>query len=239
MTTTKPDRNQARASYWDAKIRRWAESCYTRQRGDMMSRLRRSIDARKEEAKHLLRERLRPGFTLLDLGCGAGQFAIEAVRECGAARAIGRDFSAEAIRMAERLRDEAGLAPKQVRFEVAGAEAPIPADVDVVTGLGLLDWLDPDQIDALFARLRGRKIIMSFSEQDGSVAEIVHRVYLVWRLRVMRRGVRAYHHKRAFMLELAARHGLGAVEIAASPSMRFGRLLHNLPPPASESQARQ
>ena len=59
---------QARAAYWDAKIRKWAQTSYAACREDLMSKVRRSIDARKDEAKKILLARLRPGFTLLDLG---------------------------------------------------------------------------------------------------------------------------------------------------------------------------
>lgn len=219
---------QARAAYWDAKIRKWAQTSYAACREDLMSKVRRSIDARKDEAKKILLARLRPGFTLLDLGCGAGQFVMEVVRDCGATWGIGRDFSAEAVRMAGELRDAAGLAPAQARYEVGDVSAPFPPDVEVITGLGLLDWLDADQIDALFARVKGKRFLFSYSEQDGSFDEIVHRIYLVWRLRVLGRGVRAYHHRRSFILGLVEKHGLGPVEIVSAKSMRFGRLIHNL-----------
>jgi len=222
------DSKQARAAYWDAKIRKWAQTSYTAARADLMSKVRRSIDARKDEAKKVLKAHLDPGYTVLDLGCGAGQFAIETVRDCGAARAIGRDFSAEAIHMANELRDAAGLSSDQTRFEVADVAAPFPDEADVVTGLGLLDWLEAEQIDALFGRLGTRRFLLSFSDQDNSFDEIVHRVYLVWRLRVLGRGVRAYHHRRQFILDLAEKHGLGPVEIVSAKSMRFGRLIHNL-----------
>ncbi len=222
------DPRNVRAAYWDAKIRRWAQTSYTERRADVMSKVRRSIDARKDEAKKLLQRRLPPGYSMLDLGCGAGHFVLEAVQECGAARAIGRDFSPEAVRLANELRDAAGIAPERARFEVADVATPFPEGIGVVAGLGLLDWLDEPQIDALFARLRGRRFLLSFSEKDYSFDEIVHRVYLVWRLRALGGGVRAYHHRRRFILGLVDKHGLGPVEIVAAKSMRFGRLLHNL-----------
>ena len=130
--------------------------------------------------------------------------------------------------MAGEIRDAGGISPEAAQFETADIAAPFPPETTLVTGLGLLDWLEPDQIDDLFSRLKGRRFILSFSEQDKSLDEIVHRIYLVWRLRFFGKGVRAYHHKRRFILDLARRHDLGEVEIHSAPSMRFGRLLHNL-----------
>lgn len=215
------------AAYWDKKIRRWAASSYAARRADPMAKLRTSIDARKEEAKRLLRAHLAPGYRLLDLGCGSGHFVIEALRECGAGFARGHDFSPAAIELARTLAGELGLGLEKVRFEVAPIEAPLP-EADVVTGLGLLDWLEGGQIEDLFARLRGRRFVFSYSEQDGSFAEWVHRAYLVWRLRWFGGGVRAYHHTRQFILERIEKNGLGPVEIVSSRGMRFGRLVHNL-----------
>jgi SAM-dependent methyltransferase len=223
---TDPTGNR-RASYWDAKIRRWAASSYTATRDDLMSRVRRSIDARKEMAKKILKDRLHPGYTLADLGCGAGQFVLEAVRDCGARSGLGLDFSPEAIHMAEELRNDAGLTPDQAQFRVADVGEPLP-EADLATGLGLLDWLEPDQIDALFSQLKGRRFLLSYSEKDWSPDELIHRVYLVWRLALFGKGVRAYHHSRKFILDLATKHRLGRVEIVSAPAMRFGRLMHNL-----------
>lgn len=218
---------EPRASYWNAKIRKWAGSSYTKERGDVMSRLRSSIDARKDEAKKILRQYAGDGYTLLDLGCGAGQFVIEAVKDCGAARAVGVDFSSEAIGFANELRDDAGLAPEQAAFQTARTGDPWP-EAQIVTGLGLLDWLDEKQIEELFSRLAGKKFLLSYSEQDNSFDEIVHRFYLVYRLKFFGKGVRAYHHRRGFILGLVEKYQLGPVEIVSAPGMRFGRLVHNL-----------
>jgi SAM-dependent methyltransferase len=216
-----------RAKYWDNKIRRWAESSYDEDRDDTMAKLRTSIDARKNEAMKLLDKHYDDTFSLLDLGCGAGQFVIEVAKRGWLSFGHGWDFAEDGIKFADELRDAEGLPPEEVQFKVAGVDEEWP-DVDVITGLGLLDWLDEDQIDDLFSRLKGRKFIFSFSEQDNSLAEIVHRVYLVWRLKLRKDNVRAYHHKRQFFFDLAKKYDLGELHVHEAKEMRFGRLLHNL-----------
>lgn len=216
-----------RAAYWDRRIRSWSQSSYSADRQDLMSRARKSIDARKEQTKLLLRRHMQPGFTLVDLGCGAGQLAIDAVRELGASHAVGRDFSSEAIRVAEENRIAFGVG-KAVAFEVADTNLALPP-ADVVTGLGLLDWLSDSEIDGLFLSLKGRRFVLSYSEQDNSPAELVHRAWLVWRLAITRSPARARHHTRRFIFGLVEKHGISGVEQVAHPSMRFGRLIHNLP----------
>lgn len=70
--------------------------------------------------------------TVLDVGCGIGDLAIEAVRR-GAARAFGVELSAKAVDEARRLAAERGVADR-TSFEVGdGAEIRLPsADVVVL-----------------------------------------------------------------------------------------------------------
>jgi len=72
------------------------------------------------------------GQTVLDIGCGIGDLAIEAVRR-GAARAFGVELSAKAVDEARRLAAERGVADR-TSFQVGdGAEINLPkADVVVL-----------------------------------------------------------------------------------------------------------
>ena len=70
--------------------------------------------------------------TVLDVGCGIGDLAIEAVRQ-GAARAFGVELSAKAVDEARRLAVDRGVADR-TSFEVGdGSEMSLPrADVVVL-----------------------------------------------------------------------------------------------------------
>jgi len=72
------------------------------------------------------------GRTVLDVGCGIGDLAIEAVRR-GAAGAVGVELSAKAVDEARRLAAERGVADR-TSFQVGdGAEINLPrADVVVL-----------------------------------------------------------------------------------------------------------
>jgi magnesium-protoporphyrin O-methyltransferase len=61
------------------------------------------------------------GKTILDLGCGAGSFSIEALK-AGAAQCIGVDLSQEMIRNANELAAKSGLSEK-AKFAVGDAAA--------------------------------------------------------------------------------------------------------------------
>lgn len=221
------NRSEQTRAFWDRRIARWDASSYAGEgAGGVMDRLRVSIDARMRTALEVLRPHAA-GKSILDVGCGAGRLAIESVASLGAARAHGVDLSPVAIEQAKALADSADVADR-VTFGVGTAESRTLPEADIVVGLGLLDWLDDAETAALLDSIRGRRCVLSFSEQDGSFAEIVHRFYLIYRLRLLGGKVRARHHRREEILGLLQARDLVPCEIVANREMRFGRLVHNL-----------
>lgn len=92
---------------------------------------------------------IRPGETVLDLGCGAGMDALVAAQIVGpAGRIVGVDLSHEMLAVAEAGRTEAGF--PQVEFREAAVEAlPFPAaSFAVAVSNGVLN-LVPDKPAAL------------------------------------------------------------------------------------------
>jgi SAM-dependent methyltransferase len=231
--------SEAARSYWNDKIRRWSESCYGEkesakaqeaQRGPverLMARLRKSVDARLETASELLLP-IAKGHTFLELGCGSGELARR-LAEAGAARVEGWDISDEAVALSKRRLDAAGFGDRAVfRRADLNQEAEFP-QVDIAVGLGLLDWISLEQVDALASRLRAKHVLFSFSEEDNSLAEIVHRVYLVWRLKRKNLGFGAHHFRRQDVLDIFAQRGWPDAEILKTRAMRFGVILYDLP----------
>lgn len=215
--------------YWDEKIDWWADSSYEEKpRGVVdrfMAKLRRSVHARAVIALELLKDEL-PGKTVLDIGCGSGHF-IEGCIKAGAARGIGIDISPQAIELAKQQAEEHGIADK-VEFLVGRAGQKEFPDSDIVTGFGLIDWLERDECMELLRAIQGRKFVFSYSEMDGSFDEWVHYFYLIQRLRWFGGGVRAYHHPRQTILNRLYKAGFRDVEVVVRREMRFGRLVHNL-----------
>ena len=96
--------------------------------------------------------RMRPGETVLDLGCGAGTDLLVAAQMVGpAGRVIGVDMTAS---MAERARASAramGMAHVQVHESLIETLPLEDASVDVVVSNGVID-LVPDK-EAVFAEI--------------------------------------------------------------------------------------
>ncbi|MEO8377764.1 MAG: methyltransferase domain-containing protein [Candidatus Sumerlaeota bacterium] len=216
-------------SYWDEKIDWWADSSYEEKpRGPIerwMAGLRRSVHARAVIALELLEPYLKDR-VVVDVGCGNGHFA-KCCAEMGAKHVIGTDISPAAVEIARKLAKANGVENKTT-FQVARAGDPLPT-ADIVTGFGLVDWLEREECLRFFNNINGRTFMFSYSEQDRSFDEIVHHFYLVERLRLFGGGVRAYHHPRATIENRLRKCGINNFEIVSRKEMRFGRLVHNLP----------
>jgi ubiquinone/menaquinone biosynthesis C-methylase UbiE len=69
-----------------------------------------------------LREHLRPGVNVLDVGCGAGTITVDIARRVAPGRVVGVDAEATVIEQARRLADDAGLG--NVELVVGDASGP-------------------------------------------------------------------------------------------------------------------
>jgi SAM-dependent methyltransferase len=113
-----------------------------------------------------LREAGLEGSTILDVGCGSGEFLVRAL-EAGATRATGADLSSEAIAMASELAEEAGV---RDRAELWVGDAAIEAlDEHDIVVLDKVICCYPNA-DALIARstaAAGRVYAFALPESRG------------------------------------------------------------------------
>lgn len=217
--------------YWDKKIRIWSETSYekTPQAGlsnKFFSKVRSSVDARMHTALEVFQPYVE-GKTILDLGCGVGLLGF-ALIEMGCERYVGIDISQVAVDEAAAMARGKSLGGK-MEFRCANLLSleSFP-EADITVGLGMLDWFNLDDVERIIEKLRGRKIVLTFSEQDNSLSEIIHRFYLVKRLQWQNKGVYAYHFRRVEIDTLLARQGFENVKYIKNRQMRFGVLFHNL-----------
>lgn len=126
------------------------------------------LDARSLAASHRrLAELLRPGFAVLDVGCGTGAITRGiALAVAPDGRALGLDVNGEMIESARRAHARVpGLA-----FEVGDAYAlPFTAAFDIVTAARVLQWL-ADPLAALramaaAAKPGGRVVVLDFNHE--------------------------------------------------------------------------
>lgn len=138
------------------------------------------------------------GRTVLDVGCGIGDLAIETVRR-GAERASGFDLSGQSIARARRLAEERGVAGR-TSFEVGdGSKVALPA-ADVVV-LNRVVCCYPDVEGLLATTLAAAGSVYAFTAPPsrgvaGAVARGLVALSNAWyRLRDRKfRGFRTFVH---------------------------------------------
>lgn len=112
--------------------------------------------------------RLRPGETLVDLGSGRGELLAVAVSE-GAARAVGVEYSADAVSLAARTLEARGAGERAQVIHGDVRDVPLPgASADLVTLLDVVEHLAPSELDDTLAeahrllRPGGRLLVHTF-----------------------------------------------------------------------------
>ncbi len=141
-----------RRQYWENKILPWERARYLGIPSPASLTLRRRL--RISEA--LVRELLPAAGTILELGCGSGLLA-ERLRG-HFSRYVGMDFAENAVKEAR------GRNLPNAEFQhgdVASLELP---SADLVIFLGLVDWLNDEELSRLFQALRGRRLLFSYTE---------------------------------------------------------------------------
>lgn len=142
--------------FWDGKISGWDRSRYLHAN---------PVSWRTRLAAELL-NRLPPQ-RIADLGCGAGRL----LERLEGHQRIGVDFSPKALELA-------ALRCPQARFELLDVTRDALPEADVYVALGLLDWLQPEQIANLLDRFQGKPFLCSFSEWRASPWLVLHWLYI-------------------------------------------------------------
>lgn len=135
------------------------------------------------------------GLTVLELGCGRGEFSEELLR-AGAARVTGMDLSPDNIEAARRIASEDGLGDR-MQFQIGNAATAELAPHDVVVQHRVICcYPDPKQLLDNSIAVAGSVYGLSMPRSSGFVGLVV-RVSLLFENmlhRIKRRGFRAYVH---------------------------------------------
>lgn len=177
------NRNFDAKTFWEKKILDWEGGRYAAKE-EGQSFLERIANRSSDSLRFRLRaalEIIQPhvaGKTVLELGCGSGLIAQELI-DAGAEQYIGIDFAEAAIDQAnETFKDNPDLGSK-IQFRVGDVCDPLDFKPDIAFSLGLLDWLDLDQIEQIFQNCGPEcDYLHAISERKFSLSQIAHKMYV-------------------------------------------------------------
>jgi 2-polyprenyl-3-methyl-5-hydroxy-6-metoxy-1,4-benzoquinol methylase len=170
-------------AFWNKKILRWEAGRYDWRGQNRNSILERIADRSSISLRHrqrlgveLISENIA-GRHIVELGCGSGLLAMPLL-EAGAATYHGMDISNVAIEAA--LARSAGYDQQErISFEIAQVSAlPKLHPGAVIISLGLLDWLNDDELANLVTQQGNRDYLHSISESRASLSQLLHRTYV-------------------------------------------------------------
>ena len=218
-------------SFWENKIQTWEIKRYGNRSeiidgGDRSSSIAgSSLQFRFEKAAEILKPSIQ-GKRILDLGCGTGLFYEELVKT---------NFSHyTGVDLAESAIDEANSKIKGTEKEekctlhsgnLIGFEF---ADCDIVTALGVFDWLNHDEIKELFKKTYPRPFLFSISEKRVSFTRWIHSIYVFLSYGWKSEGYVPRYQTTDEILRIAESVGYKDIQIYRHKRLRFGTLLYKL-----------
>ena len=123
----------------------------------------------------VVRDRLRSGAHVADVGCGSGLAVITLAAAFPGSTFVGYDISADSVDQAQRNAKDAGVA-HAVRFEVLDATTGLPEHFDVVTTFDVVhDAIDPQGLlRAIHDGLRpdGRYLCLDINCSDQVIQNV-------------------------------------------------------------------
>lgn len=139
--------------FWEDKLLAWEEARYSSLGG--LSPLSWTVRARLQKAVRLIQERMDVEDSILELACGSGILA----QQIRCARYYGVDIAANAIVEARQRVPNPGY--EFVAGDVLELSWP---EADLTVFLGLTDWLNPPELERLFAKLASAEILFSYTQ---------------------------------------------------------------------------
>ena len=156
-------------NFWNKKILNWEQQRY--KHGNWGSTIR----YRKEIALETLKPFVK-NMRILELGCGSGHTAQELINY-GAKSYTGLDFSSVAINEASNNLKEL-ISGNKIQYKEDSCKNLQNYEYDIVFSLGLLDWLDSEEIENLFNQSQNKKFLHSFSEDRNSLQQYFHKIFI-------------------------------------------------------------
>lgn len=210
--------------YWNENIIDWEKSAYEKKSLGLVERIaskfRGSIRRRMDISLRLLAPRIKKK-KVLDLGCGSGIFCFKLI-SLGASNVIGIDISSKAINLAKKRAEELDI-ERKCTFTIGNIKEINLPEVDITTGLGILDYNNRKELTKLFRKINSHFFLFSFSERNYSPIALMHKLYLNYK-----RCPSAYQYTCKEMKEMLWSAGFKNFTFIKDKELLHGVIVHNL-----------
>ncbi|PPR79990.1 MAG: hypothetical protein CFH06_00153 [Alphaproteobacteria bacterium MarineAlpha3_Bin5] len=219
-------------SFWENKILTWENGRYKEKESsssmleNIANKSSNSLRFRLEITKVLLKDHII-GKSVFEIGCGSGMLAKDLVY-MGARQYVGYDFAASAIEKAKLVAQEQNITDKASFFEASVLDLP-DLEADVVFSLGLVDWLDDDEIAHLFKVGQQAHFLHAFSEKRFSVSQMIHRLYVFVSYGHKTNGYQPRYQTTQELADIANKYNNHEAKVYRNPQLSFGALFTSLP----------
>jgi SAM-dependent methyltransferase len=226
-------------AFWDAKILAWETGRYEKRNSSsgllerIADRAGTSLRYRRALATKILSQYVQ-GRHVVEFGCGSGRLANDLIA-AGAASYLGVDIAETAVREARR-KSETSPDRDRINFEIGTVSYPVPEKTDLVFSLGLLDWLDDEEIDELLSKQvsHGGAFLHAFSEKRFSVKQVIHRLYVHFAYGHRTSGYVPRYYESADLLARIRPFTSSEINVIRDSRMDFGAFATTLFSPAPE-----
>ena len=217
--------------FWENKILEWEKNRYRVEDAESIVKTDSShiagssLQFRFEKAADLLKPVLY-GKKVLDIGCGTGIFYNQ-LQDANLAHYYGFDFAENAILEGKKKIEGTEKEKKCSLFAGTIEDFDFP-ECDIAIALGVLDWLENDEIETLFKKTYPRKFLFAISEKKVSITRLIHYIYCFISYGWRSQGYVPKYHTTKEIIEIAEAIGYKDIKIYRHPKLRFGAFLYNL-----------
>jgi len=216
--------------FWNQKILQWERDRYQREASgrsalEALAFRFSGLPQRMANAQRILAQNIVDK-NVAEIGCGSGLMA-EQIIEMGARSYQGFDIASAAVEEARSRVNDAKLGDK-IQFDAMDVSSITKPDADVVFSLGLLDWLQPEQIDSVFQISSGAEFLHSFSERRVSIWRYLHSAYVYAAYAHSTGPYKPQYHSYEEIESLARRHTERPTFAFRDNGMRFGCFITTL-----------
>lgn len=200
-------------SFWNNKIISWDQKRYRRDTV-ILKRLNHCFALLKSEL---------PGAHVLELGCGTGQ-SLNLLKDANIVSYTGIDISSKAIEAANKRKVDLALGGN-FNFICADFANIDLKNYDLVISLGLLDWLNDDELRTLFAQTLHTRFFHSFSHDEVSILKSLHQIYVYLTYGHKNDNYVPRYFKQNYFSELIGNEQLSFI---SDPQLQFSQFLTNI-----------